>query len=95
MWKLAGLGAGLAVTGSIKFSAHLAGMGREAVLQDYLAMRCGAGAGLPVAGAETSDLLTLVAMHCWGCYALAAGVAMLGFALWQAVRPRLQRLRGR
>lgn len=95
MWKIASLGAGLAVTGWVKFNAHLAGMGREATLQDYLAMRCGGEAGLPVAGAETSDLLTLAAMHCWGCYALAAGVAMLGFALWQAAWPRLQQLRGR
>lgn len=93
MWKPAVLGAALTTTGAVKFSSQLAEMGRQATLADYLAMRCGGSAPLPVSGAETGDLMALAVMHCWGCYAMAAGVAILAFALWQSARPYLKAFR--
>ncbi|PKP79847.1 MAG: hypothetical protein CVT79_17835 [Alphaproteobacteria bacterium HGW-Alphaproteobacteria-18] len=95
MWKMAALGSALTATGAVKFTNHVSEMGRQATLQDFLAMRCGGGAPLPTPGAETNELMALAAMHCWGCYAMAAGVAMLVFALWQTARPRLKLLRRR
>lgn len=92
MWKTPALGAALITAGAIKFNSHLDEVGRQATLHDFLAMRCGGGAPLPAPGAETSEIMALAAMHCWGCYATAAGVAMLAFALWQAARPRLKQL---
>jgi hypothetical protein len=93
MWKTAGLGGALAAIGAVKFNSQLAELGRQATLQDYLVMRCGGGSPLP--GAETHEVMALAAMHCWGCYAVAAGVALLGFAMWQAARLHLKPLRGR
>lgn len=90
MWKPAAFGAALTATGAVKFSSHLAEMGRQATLQEYLAMRCGGGAPLPVSSPEASEFISLAAMHCWGCYAMAAGAAMLAFALWRTARPRLK-----
>ncbi|MBA4226513.1 MAG: hypothetical protein C0456_07755 [Hyphomonas sp.] len=95
MWKTAALGTALTATGAVKFTNHVGEMGRQATLQDYLAMRCGGGAPLPAPGAETNEIMALAAMHCWGCYAMAAGVAMLAYALWQAAQPRLKALRRR
>lgn len=95
MWKLAGLGSALAAAGAVKFTSELNELGRQATLQDYLAMRCGGGAPLHTAGSEAGDIMALAAMHCWGCYAMAAGVAILGFALWRAAQPRLQPSRRR
>jgi hypothetical protein len=92
MWKTAALGSALVATGAVKFNSHLAELGRQATLQDYLAMRCG-GVALP--GAETHEVMALAAMHCWGCYAMAVGVALLGFAIWQTARLRLRPLRRR
>ena len=92
MWKTTALGSALVATGAVKFNSHLAELGRQATLQDYLAMRCG-GVALP--GAETHDVMALAAMHCWGCYAMAVGVGMLGFALWRAGWPQRQLLRRR
>ena len=93
MWKTAGLGSALVATGAVKFNSQVAELGRQATLQDFLAMRCGGGAPLP--GADTHEVMALAAMHCWGCYAMAAGVAMLGFALWKAARLRFEPLRRR
>ena len=95
MWKTAALGAALTATGAVKFSSHLAEMGRQATLQDYLAMRCGGGAPLPAPGAEATEIMASALMHCWGCYAMAAGVAMVAFVLWQAARPHLKPLQRR
>ncbi len=95
MWKTPALGAALIATGAAKFNAHLGEMGRQATLQDYLAMRCSGGAPLPTPGADANEIMALAAMHCWGCYAMAAGVAMLAYALWQAAGPHLKQLRRR
>lgn len=92
MWKMPALGTALIATGAVKFNAHLGEMGRQATLQDFLAMRCGGGAPLPAPGTQTNEIMALAAMHCWGCYAMAAGVAILAFTLWQAVQPRLKPL---
>lgn len=88
MWKLPALGTALIATGAVKFNNHLAELGRQATLQDFLAMRCGSGAPLPSPGAQPHEIMALAAMHCWGCYAMAAGVAMLAYAAWRAARPR-------
>lgn len=93
MWKYAAFGAALIAAGSIRLNSHLAELGREAALQDFLAVRCGGGAPLPGAGHVANDGMLLAAAHCWGCYAMAAGVAVLGFALWQLAMPRLSFLR--
>lgn len=95
MWKLAATGTALAATGAVKFTSELSEAGRQATLHDFLAMRCAGGAPLPAPGAETSDMMALAAMHCWGCYAMAAGVAILAFALWRKTAPLLRRVRRR
>lgn len=93
MWKIAALGAGLAAAGAVKFNATLAEAGRQATLQDYLAMRC-AGVAETTAG---HSVLAQSLMHCWGCYAMAAGAAFLLFAAWnmrrQSAAARLRKRR--
>jgi hypothetical protein len=78
MLRQAAAGAAIAAAGAIKFSQTLAEAGREGELAAYLALRCGAGeAG---ASAVTHSPLGL-ALHCWGCYALAVGAGLALFAL--------------
>ena len=86
MWKWAVLGAGLIVTGAVKFSDHLAALGRQARLEDYLALRCLGGAEAEMA-AGAHAVWAHALMHCWGCYAMVVGAAMLVFSLASLVRP--------
>ena len=90
MWKPAATGSALLVAGAAKFAADL---NRAPTLEDYLAFRC----GLPGAGQDVTALAHLLgpAGHCWGCYAMAAGAALVGVAAWrwaqnaaQVARPR-------
>lgn len=83
MWKIAALGTALAAAGAAKFNATLAEAGRQATLQDYLAMRC-AGIAQESAG---HGIMAQALLHCWGCYAMAAGAALVLFAVWN-MRPR-------
>lgn len=94
MWKYAAFGAALIAAGSVRLNSHLAELGREAALRDFLSVRCG-GAPLPGVGHMANDGLLLAVAHCWGCYAMAAGVAILVFAVWRQAVPRLSFLRGR
>lgn len=76
MFKLAAAGLAIFLAGAIKFALHL---GRSPTLEDYLAFRCG--------GPEASESLLLPhalfsLAHCWGCYAMAAGAALMA---WMAV----------
>lgn len=93
MWKLAGLGAALVAAGAVKFTSVLSEAGRQATLLDYLALRCGAEAGLAGPGVETGHLFSAAALHCWGCYAMVAGAVILAFALWRKTSPVLKPLR--
>lgn len=87
MWKLAALGIAALTAGAVKFTANLAALGRQATLQDYLAMRCGGEA----AQAGTHDVLAQAMLHCWGCYAMVAGAALIAFAAWQSAWPEIAR----
>jgi hypothetical protein len=74
MFKLAAAGLAIFLAGAIKFALHL---GRSPTLEDYLALRCG--------GPEASESLLFPhglfsLAHCWGCYAMAAGAALLALA---------------
>lgn len=76
MFKLAAAGLAIFLAGATKFALHL---GRSPTLEDYLAFRCG--------GPEASESLLLPhalfsLAHCWGCYAMAAGAALMA---WVAV----------
>ena len=93
MWKLAGFGSALTLAGAIKFSSQVSELGRQAVLQDYLAFRCGAGASGVDAGVHGSNSLALAAMHCWGCYAMAGGAAILAMIALRAVMAPRRTLR--
>ena len=64
------------IAGAMKLSASIAAHGRQAVLQDYLALRCSGGA--PAAPeASLADPAMSILLHCWGCYALLAGLLLL------------------
>ena len=76
MFKLAAAGLAFLLAGAIKFALH---RGRSPTLDDYLAFRCrGSETGESVLFSHT--LLNLA--HCWGCYAMAAGAALVA---WVAV----------
>jgi hypothetical protein len=81
MWKPAATGSALFVAGAAKFAVHL---NRVPTLEDYLAFRCGA----PGSGKDVSALEHLLgsAGHCWGCYAMAAGAAIVAVAAWHWAR---------
>jgi hypothetical protein len=90
MWKPAAAGSVLFVAGALKFAEHL---NRVPTLGDYLAFRCGPSG----AGQDVSALGHLLdsAGHCWGCYAMAAGAALVAVSAWRwartsalATRPR-------
>ncbi len=80
MWLTVVCAAVLIVSGGLRLSAVVAASGRQATLQDYLALRCsgGAEAVLPLPG--LSHPLFTALLHCWGCYAILAGLAMLAYA---------------
>lgn len=82
MFKLAAAGLAIFVAGAIKSTLHL---GRQPSLEDYLAFRCG-GAGLSESVLLNHSVLSWA--HCWGCYAMAAGAALLALALLQRVLER-------
>lgn len=76
MWKLAATGAALLIAGAVKFTAYL---NRTPTLEDYLAFRCGPSEQASLAGSVVHTLLNWA--HCWGCYAMAAGAALMLFAM--------------
>lgn len=90
MFKLAAAGLAIFLAGAIKFALHL---GRSPTLEDYLAFRCG--------GPEASESLLLPhalfsLAHCWGCYAMAAGAALMAWvAVSQLASARKQAVRMR
>jgi len=92
VWKWASLGVALFMVGALKFEAHLAELGRQATLQDYLMMRCFDATQPGLAGASHGFMQHAV-LHCWGCYAMAAGAAIMVLAGWKLVRPALAGLR--
>lgn len=83
MWKLAATGAALLIAGAVKFTAYL---NRTPTLEDYLALRCGPSEQASLAGSVGHTLLSWA--HCWGCYAMAAGAAMLVVALIMTLAQR-------
>ncbi len=76
MWKLAATGAALLIAGAVKFMAYL---NRTPTLEDYLALRCGPSEQASLTGSVGHTLLNWA--HCWGCYAMAAGAALMLFAM--------------
>lgn len=80
MFKLAAAGLAIFVAGAIKFTLHL---GRSPSLEDYLAFRC-ASAGTAESAWLNHSVLS--SAHCWGCYAMAAGIALLALGLLQRAR---------
>ncbi|MFN7179534.1 hypothetical protein [Hyphomonas sp.] len=88
MWRYLTAGTLLLVTGALKMTGEVRLMGRAPTLEDYLAFRCGAGdeAALVTAHGDLASVL----FHCWGCYAMAAGAAILAAGLIrQAASARL------
>ena len=83
MWKLAATGAALLIAGAVKFTAYL---NRTLTLEDYLALRCGPSEQASLAGSVGHTLFSWA--HCWGCYAMAAGAAMLVVALIMTLAQR-------
>lgn len=81
MWKPAATGSALFVAGALKFAEHL---NRIPTLEDYLAFRCGPSG----AGQDVSALGHFLgsAGHCWGCYAMAAGAALVAVSAWRWAR---------
>jgi hypothetical protein len=71
----------LIVAGALKFRSH---QSRAPALEDYLAFRCGPGD----VAAVTSDAghFLAAAAHCWGCYAMTAGAALLVVLASKSVR---------
>lgn len=83
MWKLAAAGAALLIAGAVRFAAYL---NRTPTLEDYLAFRCGPSEQMSLASAAGHTLLNWA--HCWGCYAMAAGAALLLMAMLAALAQR-------
>ena len=83
MWKLAATGAALLITSAVKFTAYL---NRTPTLEDYLAFRCGPSEQASLVGSAGHTVLNWA--HCWGCYAMAAGAAMLILAMIAALSQR-------
>lgn len=81
MWKPAATGSALFVAGALKFAEHL---NRVPTLEDYLAFRCGPSG----TGQDVSALGHFLgsAGHCWGCYAMAAGAALVALSAWRWAR---------
>lgn len=76
MWKIVLTGLALFAAGCVKQAEHMAELGRKATLESFLALRCGGEASASVMpGIDAAS-----ALHCWGCYAMAAGAAMVVFA---------------
>jgi hypothetical protein len=80
MWKWMMSGLALLVAGSVRFAFHL---NRTPTLEDYLTFRCG-GQAAGTGSAFHIDALAS-AGHCWGCYAMAIGAAMIVAAAAQMV----------
>lgn len=88
MWKFVLTGLALFAAGWVKQAEHVAELGREATLESFLALRCGGEASASaIPGIETAS-----ALHCWGCYAMAAGAAMVLFAGYAELTSRRKRL---
>jgi hypothetical protein len=81
MWKPAATGSALFGAGAIRFSEHL---NRVPTLDDYLAFRCGLS-GAAQDGSALGHMLTS-AGHCWGCYSMAAGAALVAVSAWRWAR---------
>lgn len=79
MWRYLTAGALLFAAGALKLTEQVRLMGRTPTLEDYLAFRCGTGdeAALVTAHGDLASVL----LHCWGCYAMAAGAALVAASL--------------
>lgn len=75
-FALAGLG--MFGAGALKLRQHMASADPFAA---YWCRTPGADGALGGAGGEW-----LALGHCWGCYAMAIGAAMLGLAAWRALQ---------
>ncbi len=82
MWKTAATGGVLLIAGAARLAEHI---NRAPTLQDYLAFRCGSDS--QAFGPGTLDHTLLSIGHCWGCYAMALGAALLLFAALRATHP--------
>lgn len=85
MWKLILAGGALFVAGAAKFHDQVRLIGRTPTLEDYLAFRCGSEGAIPLGSAHV-DAASLL-MHCWGCYAMVAGAALVAAALIRRYLP--------
>ena len=81
MWKPAATGSALFVAGALKFAEHL---NRVPTLEDYLAFRCGPSGAAQDVSALGHFLGS--AGHCLGCYAMAAGAALVAVSAWRWAR---------
>jgi hypothetical protein len=79
MWRLILAGIALLVTGAARFHHQLQMAGHRPSLEDYLSFRCGTDAVTNLAGGEV-DMPALM-LHCWGCYAMTAGLALVTLAM--------------
>lgn len=79
MWRYLTAGALLFAAGALKLTEQVRLMGRTPTLEDYLAFRCGTGD--EAALVTTHSDLASVLFHCWGCYAMAAGAAIVAASL--------------
>lgn len=82
----------LFAAGALKLTEQVRLMERTPTLEDYLAFRCGTGdeAALVTAHGDLASVL----FHCWGCYAMAAGAAIVVAGLLrQMAATRLAALR--
>ena len=79
-WKIALAGAGILGAGLVKMQQHMSSADPFAA---YWCRTPGSEGALVKSGGEW-----LILGHCWGCYAAAAGAAMMAFSAWQAFSAR-------
>ena len=80
MSKLATLGLAMVLAGSARMAEHAPA---PLTLEDYLAFRCGDSTSLSV-GSSLEHAVSHA--HCWGCYSIVAGAALMVLAVWQTLR---------
>jgi hypothetical protein len=94
MLKFLIAGAALFVAGALKLTEEVRLLGRTPTLEDYLAFRCGGSEAAALTGSH-GDLASVL-FHCWGCYAMAAGAAIIAASLMtRFLAPRSPRLAGK
>lgn len=69
----------LFVAGALKLTEQVQLMRLTPTLEDYIAFRCGTGdeAALMTAHGDVASVL----LHCWGCYAIGIGAAIVVWGL--------------